>query len=276
MLHIVFQENDIETLQKAMALDKALQGEIGQIKDDFAVGPIANIYEQEGYQHRRNWWKELLQHSPYNDALDVVNDELTVHNIIQKITKENKDVWIWMAPNQHDVCGYYWLVSQLQEYAGKVFIINVSNLPFINEKGGLFYPQDLFQIQPKEFTKAKKLVREITASEFEMDSDEWKKLCSENAMIRVYDGNKKVSGKAVSFHDDSIFSIINKEPQKLSKFLHSFYAKTKAHIGDVFIVWRIKTLTEENKIMITSDWSKGWKDITIQAPAYQQAELPIT
>ncbi len=275
MLHIVFQQNDIETLQKAMELDKALQGEVWQIKDDFAVGPIANIYEPEGYQQRRDWWKEVLQDSPYTDSLNIVDDKLTVTKIMREITEKNETVWIWLAPNQHDVCGYYWLASQLAEYSGKVLIVNLSNLPFINEKGSLFYPENLFQIQPKEFIKAKKLARQITASEFEMDSDEWKKLCNENLLLRVYEGGKKIKSTEASFYDEAIFTIINKEPQKLSKFLHSFYAKTKAHVGDVFIVWRIKTLCEQNKIVVLGDWSKGWKDIAVQSPSYQQTLLPI-
>ena len=48
MIHIVFNEADITVLQQAIALDASLVGEIVQIKDDFAVGPIANIYETEG------------------------------------------------------------------------------------------------------------------------------------------------------------------------------------------------------------------------------------
>ncbi len=275
MLHIVFQENDIQTLQKAIELDNTLAGEVGQIKDDFAVGPIANIYEIEGYQQRRNWWKEVLQYSSYTDALDSVDDKLTVHNIIKRTVKENEAVWIWMAPNQHNVCGYYWLISQLAEWVSKVFIVNLSNLPFINEKGGLFYPENLFQIQPKEFLKAKKLARPISASEFEMDSDEWKKLSNENAMIRILEGNKKIINKEASFYDEAIFNVLQKEPQKLTRFLHFFYIKTKIRTGDVFIVWRIRTLAEENKVIAQGDWNKGWKDITLQMPSYQQAELPI-
>ena len=45
-------------------------------------------------------------------------------------------------------------------------------------KGQFFYPNNLFEIQPKEFLKAKKLARPISLSEFETDPDEWKKLCS--------------------------------------------------------------------------------------------------
>jgi hypothetical protein len=60
MIHIVFQQSDIDTLQKAIALDETLKGEIIQIKDELAVGPIADIYETEGYQARIDWWKKVL------------------------------------------------------------------------------------------------------------------------------------------------------------------------------------------------------------------------
>lgn len=272
MLHIVFQEADISTLQKAIESDKTLQGEVWQIKDEFAVGPIINIYETEGYLQRRDWWKEVLQSSPYTDTQDIIDDKLTVHNIKRKL-EEGEAAWLWMAPNQHDVCGYYWLVSQLADYAGKVFILNLSNLPFINEKGGLFYPNNLFEIQPKEFIKAKKLARPVTASEFEMDGDEWKKLGNENAVVRILEGGKKIISKEVSYYDTAIFTTLQKEPQKLTRFLHSFYTKTKMQTGDVFIAWRIRLLADENKILVTGDWNKGWKDITLQLPAYEQAEL---
>lgn len=274
MLHVVFQKNDIETLQKAIELDKNLDGEVWQIRDEFAVGPIANIYETEGYQQRRNWWKEVLQYSSYTENLNIVDDKFTVHNIKKKLEK-NETVWIWVAPNQYDVCGYYWLISQLANYAGKVFILNLSNLPFINEKGNIFYPENLFQIQPKEFLKAKKLARPVTTNEFETDSDEWKKLNNENAIVRTLEGGKKITGKEASFYDASIFNILQKEPQKLTRYLHTFYSKTKINTGDVFIVWRIRMLAEENKILINGDWNNGWKDITVQMPSYQQTELLI-
>ena len=48
MIHIVFQEADIEVLGKAIEMDESLAGEIMIIKDDFAVGPVAGIYETEG------------------------------------------------------------------------------------------------------------------------------------------------------------------------------------------------------------------------------------
>ncbi|MGH2647455.1 MAG: DUF1835 domain-containing protein, partial [Ginsengibacter sp.] len=42
MIHIVFQQNDIDTLKKATGLDETMSGEVIQIGDDFAVGPLLN------------------------------------------------------------------------------------------------------------------------------------------------------------------------------------------------------------------------------------------
>ena len=63
MVHIVFEQANTEVLSKAIKLDESLQGDIIEIKDDYAVGPLLDIYETEGYQQRRDWWKTLLEFS---------------------------------------------------------------------------------------------------------------------------------------------------------------------------------------------------------------------
>lgn len=265
MIHIVFETANITALQQAIELDETLQGSIVEIKDDYAVGPLADIYETEGYQARRDWWKNLLEHSPYTEQLNIVDDKLTVHNLL-KLLDENpeEEVWIWMAQNAHDVCGYYWLMSQLKEYQGRVQVLYLNNLPFINEKGQLFYPSYLHEIQPKEFLKAKKLARPITPSEFEVDPDEWKKLCQEDALVRFLEGGKKIIGREVGFYDKDILVHISSEAQKLSKVITNTLAKMKVKTGDVFLVWRIRELVTEGKLETAGDWNKGWKDITVK------------
>jgi len=47
MIHIVFNEADVNVLKQAIELDETLQGDVIQIKDDFAVGPLGNIYVGE-------------------------------------------------------------------------------------------------------------------------------------------------------------------------------------------------------------------------------------
>ena len=275
MIHIVFETANIDALSKAFELDESLQGDIIEIKDDYAVGPIIDIYDEYGYQQRRDWWKELLQHSPYEEQLNIVDDKLTVHQLLKTLDEpfdeaqgdKKEEVWIWMGQNQHDVCGYYWLMSQLKNYQGRIKVLYLNNLPFINEKGNIFYPTHLSEIQPKEFLKAKKLARQITLSEFELDPDEWKKLCNDNAPVRILEGGKKIANKEESFYDKDVQSAVTAEFQKLTKVLHTIFSKLKIQTGDVFLVWRIKKLIEEGKLQAQGDWEKGWKEVEIKLVA---------
>lgn len=265
MIHIVFEQPNVDALQKAIELDEALQGNIVEIKDDYAVGPLQNIYETEGYQARRDWWYSLLEYSPYMDSLNIVDDKLAVHNLLKALDETPEEqLWIWMGQNAHDVCSYYWLMSQLKNYQGRIQVLYLNNLPFINEKGNIFYPTHLHEIQPKEFLKAKKLARPITLSEFEVDPDEWKKLCNENAMVRFLEGGKKIVGKEVSFYDKDILVHVTREPQKLNKLISTTLSKMKVQTGDVFLVWRIRELVAEGKLEAAGDWSKSWKEMTIK------------
>jgi hypothetical protein len=267
MIHIVFNTADIAALEAAIELDESMSGKVIEIKDDYAVGPIMDIYETDGYQHRRDWWREVLTHSPYEDQLDIVDDKLTIHHLQTSLNHdENEMIWIWMGQNVHDVCGYYWFMSQFKEYQSRIHVLYLNNLPFLNEKGQLFYPTHLSQIQPKEFLKAKKLARQITLSEFELDPDEWKKLCNENEGVRFLEGGKKIVSMGIGFYDKEILSLLTKNAQKLQSALTNILSKMKIKTGDAFIVSRLKALEAEGKLVIAGDWNKGWKDMVVQMP----------
>jgi hypothetical protein len=182
-----------------------------------------------------------------------------------------------MGQNQHDVCGYYWLISQLKEYQGKIFVLYFNNLPFINEKGNIFYPTTLHEIQPKEFLKAKKLNRTVTLSEFEVDPDEWKRLATENALIRILEGGKKIVGKEDDFYDKDILANLSNEFQKGNRAMSNILSKMKIKTGDVFLLWRIKKLSAEGKLEINGDTSKNWKDFEVRlksaVPTETQTEV---
>ena len=267
MIHLVFNTADIASIEEAIALDDSLAGKVVEIKDDYAVGPILDIYETEGYQVRRDWWKNILEHSPYEEQLDIVDDKLTVHQLIESLeANPEEEVWFWMGQNAHDVCGYYWLMTQLKPYQGRLQVLYLNNLPFLNDKGQLFYPTHLSEIQPKEFLKAKKLARPITLSEFEIDPDEWKKLCQENEDVRFLEGGKKLVSMPINFYDKDINSLLTKNAQKLPSAIAHIISKMKIKTGDAFIVSRLKVMAEMGKIVFAGNWQKGWKDIVVQMP----------
>lgn len=267
MIHVVFQEADIDVLRRAQELDESLAGEIRIVRDDYAVGPIQNLFETEGYQARRDYWKEAVDYSPYNfeDLSALVDDRMMIHNLKKSLDESEEEiVWIWMGQNQHDVCGYYWLVSQVKDYAGRIYVLYLNNLPFINEKGGVFYPTALHQIQPKEFLKAKKLARKITPSEFEVDPDEWNRLMEENAAVRILEGGKKIVSKPADFYDKDILAGLTTEAQKGHKAMQNILSKMKIKTGDVTLLGRMRALAEGGQIVLTGEPAKGWKEFEVK------------
>lgn len=277
MIHIVFNESEVQLMQQVIELDETLAGEVILIRDDFAVGPLAGLDTEEGWNARLEWWRGLLQGSPHGDShVGTFDDRETVNQLKAKLDgNETEEVWIWMGQNQHDVTGYYWLMPQLRNYQGRVMVLYMNNLPFINEKGQLFYPSWLNEIQPKEFTKAKKLCRPITLSEFEVDPDEWKKLVEENATVRILEGGKKIAGKEESFYDNEILKNLTPEWQKATRVLSNTLNRMKIKTGDVFIMWRMKQLIAEGRIETMGDLTKGWKDFDVKQAGARQAEMSI-
>ena len=266
MIHIAFEQPNIETFQKSFELDQTLQGEIIEIKDDYAVGSIKNIHTDEGHNSRLEWWQKILEFSPYSNTIGSFDDRATVQTLKEKLNQTpSEEVWIWMGQNQHDVCSYYWLMGQLKDYQGRIHVLYLNNLPFINEKGNIFYPTHLHEIQPKEFLKAKKLARLITPSEFEIDPDEWNKLSEENAKVRILEGGKKIVSKEESFYDKDILNVTTSEFQKLNKILHNTLVKMPIQTGDAFLAWRIRELIQVEKLEMQGDWNKGWKEIEIRS-----------
>ncbi|MGZ8537450.1 MAG: DUF1835 domain-containing protein [Flavisolibacter sp.] len=271
MIHIVFQTADVDILNKVIELDQSLEGEILEIKEEFAVGPLDQIDTEEGWNERLSWWNGMIANTPYSKNTFDFDDRKTVEVLTQKLDENpTEEVWIWMGQNQHDVCGYYWLISQLAKYQGRVVVLYFNNLPFINEKGNIFYPTALHEIQPKEFLKAKKLNRKVTPSEFEVDPDEWKRLVTENSMIRILEGGKKIAGKEEDFYDKDVISGLTREWQKGNRAIHQILGKMKIKTGDVFLLWRIQKLVEQGKVEINGDPSKSWKDFELKLKSSQE------
>lgn len=274
MIHIVFNEADVDVLKKAIELDETMQGDVVLIKDDYAVGPLMGIYTAEGMEARKQWWRDVLAGGDYDGKVETgqVDDNATVIELIERLKNEPTElVWIWAAQNKHDVCGYYWLMSQLKDFQGRLYILYLNNLPFINEKGLIFYPEWLHVIPPKEFLKAKKLARPITLSEFEVDPDEWTKLQQEDKGVRLLEGGKKLGQQGYDYYDADLKKYITGDWQKASKIIHQFLHKNKQTTGDAYILWRLKVMLAAGEFDVQGE-VKNMKEFEVKNKVTQGAE----
>lgn len=266
MIHIVFNTADVAVLQQAIALEPSMEGPVLEIKDEYAVGPLADMYTGEGRAAREKWWRSILAGGDYEGKVDdkEVDDFKTIAALVGELRRNPEEiVWIWAAQNKHDVSGYYWLLHFLKEFQGRIYILYLNNLPFLNEKGQLFYPSWLHTIPPREFLKARKLARPITPSEFEVDPDEWQKLASENKGVRILEGGKKLVQFDYDYYDAELSKFITGDWQKASKIIHQFLSKGKQTTGDAYLLWRLKQLLADNKFDVQGD-VRNMKDFELK------------
>lgn len=256
-MHIVFHGDDAVALAKSFELDATLESPIITIQDDFSLGPIFETFSLEEIANRESWWMQL-----FPEAAAPENFLQQLEQIKEQLEKEDAaKLWIWVAPNNRDVSGYYALVAHLLECASKMEVIFLNNLPFINEKGSIFYPDFLSEIPPAEFIKAKKLVRLISPTEIELDPDEWNRLCKEGKNIRTYEGGKKLIAHNDDFYDSKIKECIQGQWQKATKILQLIQTKCKMKQNESFILSRIYKMVDEELIESRGDFSnkKEWE-----------------
>ncbi len=266
MMHVLFNEADVTLFQEVVELDPDLQGEIALIRDDYAVGPLADLDTPEGIGVRKDWWRGVLVDSTYGpDQVESVDDTATVVSIRSWLEQHPEDeIWIWMGQNQHDVMGYFWLIPQLKDYCGRIHVLYMNNLPFINEKGQLFYPAWLSEIPAKEFRKAKKLARPVTLSEFEIDPDEFNRMKAENAMVRILEGGKKILGHPIEYFDKEILRQCSGEFQKASRVLQQLQQRMTVRTGDAFLMHRMRALLRNGQLQSSGDIARSWKELDLK------------
>lgn len=272
-VHLVFAVPDAVMLRQAIEGDPAYEGQVLSLQDCYDVGPLASPGTEEERRLRTEWWAQVLgagfDAQPGQDYPS--RDSATVANLISSLDENAElSLWIWVAQNARDLCGYYWLISQLRAYQGRVFLLHLNNLPFFHEKGHLFYPTTISAILPRELRKAFRLARPVTQSEFELDTDEWTKLTGTGKAVRVTEGGKKLSARGVETWDAALLKALTGDWQKAGRITGQLLQKQSATLSESVLLWRLKVLAETGKCSLQGQM-KGPRDfeVRLEAPAVQ-------
>jgi len=259
MIHIIQGEEAAKNLEAAFLLDENLRGEVVILHDNLSTGPLIPAEGQTHKQLRSAYWQQLFRQEDFQ-----CEDEHTIKLLIARAQREEEPVCFWMAPNAQDVCTYFWLLPYFKAYPDMLHTINIIGLPFLNEKGQLFYPTHFSGIPPKEFVKTKRLLKEVTPAEYETDGDEWQRLQADEKLIRTYEGGKKIISRELTYFDAGIHSFISAEFQKASKLIQESVKKNHHFPPAAFIEWRIRELLADGKIAFQGDLSKTAKDFEVK------------
>jgi hypothetical protein len=169
-----------------------------------------------------------------------------------------------MAPLPADICTYYWVLSYLGKYIGRIFVVNIAGLPFLDDSGKLFYPRSIAEIMPRELVKARKLARPITPSELETDAEEWARLIRENGGNRIHEGGKKLTSKNENYYDAVLTGCCTEQYQKASRVINQAMAKSNIPTGDLYLGWRLRKMAEAGLLQLQGDTLKSIRDYDVK------------
>jgi hypothetical protein len=260
MIHIIVGEESAAQLRAAFELDENLSGEILVLQDQLGIGPIAVHNQQSHDPVRRAFWKLISPHH----HIAFSDDYFRVEAIIEKAQQEEEPCCFWLSPSVHDICAYYWLMRLFKPYPDVLHTINIIGLPFLNEKGQLFYPKSFTEVIPKEFIKTKRLLKKVTLAEYEVEADEWLRLQQEDQWVRTGEGGKKIQSRPLHYYDAHIISSIGGEFQKGSKIISEAMKKSGPYVLPAFLEWRLREIIQQHDVEIKGDTEKPTKEFEIR------------
>lgn len=263
--HIVIGDMAAIPLNEAVAAEPSMAGEVIVMRDVLSVGPLQKEEGQKFSEMRTAFWQQVVN----NDKTPVeVDDTERLSQVSIELSKnEEARVWIWVAPLPADMCTYLWTLKYLGAYIGRYHIVSIAGLPFLDENGKLFFPKSIADIRSKELIKARRLARVITPAELEVDGEEWNRLVTENAAIRILEGGKKVTSKPDTYYDNQLISFCSQQFQKASKIVGQALSRFGIPTGDSYLGWRLRKMAEAERLHLQGDVSKTLKDFDVKLPS---------
>jgi len=271
--HIVVGDVGAAPLREAITMEPSMEGEVVVLKDVLSVGPLTKEEEKTFSETRSAFWQQVMS----NDKNPVVVDDL--ERLMQVSTTLSNDeeakVWMWMAPWPADIVAYYWMLHYMQKHARRMFVVNIAALPFLDENGKVFYPKSIGEILPKELVKARRLARQITPAEVEIDGEEWGKLTTDNAGIRTHEGGKKLTSRSEEHYDNQLISFCSQQFQKGSRIVSQALSKFNIPTGDTYLGWRLRKMAENGRLTLQGDVAKALKDFDVKLPGEVVSEVAV-
>lgn len=268
--HIVVGDVAATPLQEAAMSEPSMQGEVVVLKDILHVGPLKKEEGSSFSELRSRFWQKVVVNEKNPVEVDDMERLLEISNAMYK--DETIQAWFWMAPAPADVTAYHWMLPYLSKHMGRFYLVNIANLPFLDENGKVFYPKSIGEILPKELVKARKLARQVTFAEVEVDGEEWRKLVDENAGIRTHNGGKKLASQSEEYYDSQLLSFCSHQYQKAHKIVNQAMNKYGIPTGDLYLGWRLRSMANNAQLQLQGDVNKTLRDFEVKLPGSTESE----
>lgn len=237
-LQMVLKANDNEDSFKILALDDYLN-----------IGPLQT--EELTFSEGRNAFRNKLSANGEVPPIEDLERLMTISTRLSN--KKEIRLCFWLAANARDLCTYHWLLHNLKKHVGRLYIINITGLPFLDEDNQLFYPNVFSALPPKEIAKTLSLCRKISSSEWETGREVWLNLQSQNDDLRILSRENNLEGVPIDTYDAILLDQCSEQAKNIDTLIRQSLKIIEASIPKQFLEFRLKELAQMEKIQLTDN-----------------------
>lgn len=229
------------------------------IDDFFSIGPIWQLHEDIGRQHRIDWLKETIS----NIFGDFSGDSLSYIQEIQSI-QDNNSITIWTSDNAHEQVGLRLAMHLLKDKNIHITIRNVSVL--CKELLNIDYtPRSVGEIAPDklQLMYEANCCEPLTTQDRDTLINEWKELAENKHLLRIWENDQIISVEE-NYYDDLIIQTAKQLHEKSDEqFIHvarligELIGNLEQNIGNSFFEYRIMKLIEDGRIEMGGKFEKS-------------------
>ncbi len=266
IVHLISGDAAADRLREALLLEPALAGEVIALPDRLHHGPLHREAGESFHKVRAAYWRAVLGMA--GDAIppQSLQEEklLQASNILQKTPQAR--IWFWMAPAAADVVAYSHSLRYLGKHTGRVFLINIAGLPFLDENGKVFFPQSFDQVPAREFVKARRLARPLSPAEAEIDAEAWAQIAAKESFYRFLKEGKKIATEEAAYFDRDLLQGLRSGPVKAGRLASQLVLKQKLQTDEAALLFRIQMLGAAGQLTLQGDLLKNLRDREIALP----------
>lgn len=220
---------------------------IGDISDD-GIGSL-----------RRRVLEQATFADSYGENADQCIDKrlqtaLNALQIIQKRVADGEPLRIWYSHNPDEICGFCWLLAQLQEknVHGSIYSVRLPDWEY-SRNGTLCTHIGWGEISPEDWKKHLALQQEVKPVLLTACAMRWKQLQKENAPLRIY-LNGRLQSAPEDIYDSFILQAVDAQSDEFSEaeLIGSVVGKYQLGIGDTWIALRIEQFIKQGMLDIVT------------------------
>lgn len=217
---------------------------------------VGEITETEFGKQRRDALEKLSSVWLMEDIASQIDEKMEKNQealaAVFERCSAGESIRVWYSHNPDEMCGMYWLLSQLRplKQRGAVYLVKLPEWEYKDEMT-ICTHNGWGEIGPGEWGRYQSIQEEAQPAFLSLCSTKWNQLKEENAPLRVF-LNGQLQSAPEDVYDSFIAREIDKQPEVFveAMVIGNVLGKYQLGIGDAWVALRIEKMIAEGNLEV--------------------------